>query len=179
MWPDPARPPAYVQTGELSDAAREGSCPPRRSNNDRQSAEAQRPVARRYAASWPSLGDAWQLRRIAAASSFTGAGDKAFCAGADIGGDLSAPEETARLVDRALLEDEAYPKPIVAAVNGDCAGGGVELLLVDGHQAVGGACPLWPAGGQMVDLSVRRCNGEARSRSATCTPWTFCSRAAL
>ena len=28
-----------------------------------------------------------------------------------------------------MLKAKAYPKPIVAAVNGDCAGGGVELLL--------------------------------------------------
>ena len=59
----------------------------------------------------------------------TGAGDKAFCAGADLGGDLSAPPETARVVSHALLKNDAYAKPIVAAVNGDCAGGGVELLL--------------------------------------------------
>ena len=59
----------------------------------------------------------------------TGAGDKAFCAGADIGGDLSASEETSRLVNRALLKTSTYSKPIVAAVNGVCAGGGVELLL--------------------------------------------------
>jgi len=59
----------------------------------------------------------------------TGAGDRAFTAGADIGGDLSASPETARLVDRALLKTDAYAKPIVAAVNGDCAGGGLELLL--------------------------------------------------
>jgi enoyl-CoA hydratase len=59
----------------------------------------------------------------------TGAGDRAFCAGADIGGDLSAAEETTRMIDRALLKTKVYSKPIVAAVNGDCAGGGVELLL--------------------------------------------------
>jgi enoyl-CoA hydratase/carnithine racemase len=59
----------------------------------------------------------------------TGAGDKAFCAGADIGGDLSASPETARVVSHALLKNDTFPKPIVAAVNGDCAGGGVELLL--------------------------------------------------
>lgn len=59
----------------------------------------------------------------------TGAGDKGFCAGADIAGDLSADATTARTVNRALLKTSTFSKPIVAAVNGDCAGGGVELLL--------------------------------------------------
>ena len=59
----------------------------------------------------------------------TGAGERAFTAGADISGDLSASPETARVVSHALLKTDAYTKPIVAAVNGDCVGGGVELLL--------------------------------------------------
>lgn len=59
----------------------------------------------------------------------TGAGGKGFCAGADIAGDLSADATTARTVNRALLKTSKFSKPIVAAVNGDCAGGGVELLL--------------------------------------------------
>jgi enoyl-CoA hydratase/carnithine racemase len=59
----------------------------------------------------------------------TGAGEKGFCAGADIGGDLTADETTARTINRALLKTSTFSKPIVAAVNGDCAGGGVELLL--------------------------------------------------
>ena len=59
----------------------------------------------------------------------TGAGHKAFCAGADVSGDLSASEETARMVNRSLLKTSSYPKPIIAAVNGACAGGGVELML--------------------------------------------------
>jgi len=59
----------------------------------------------------------------------TGAGDPAFSAGADLGGDLSADPALAAVVNHALLKHHPYRKPIVAAVNGDCAGGGVELLL--------------------------------------------------
>ena len=59
----------------------------------------------------------------------TGSGEKAFNAGADVSGDLSASEDMARMINRALLKTSAYPKPIIAAVNGVCAGGGVELML--------------------------------------------------
>ena len=59
----------------------------------------------------------------------TGAGDRAFSAGADMAGDLSAAPETAAIVNQALLKHRVFSKPIVAAVNGDCVGGGLELLL--------------------------------------------------
>jgi enoyl-CoA hydratase/carnithine racemase len=59
----------------------------------------------------------------------TGAGERAFSAGADLSGDLSASADTARVVSDALLKSRPYTKPIVAAVNGDCVGGGLELLL--------------------------------------------------
>src|SRR5215469_12982971 len=59
----------------------------------------------------------------------TGAGERAFTVGADISGDLSAGSEVARMVNHALLKNDAYSKPIVAAVNGDCVGGGLELML--------------------------------------------------
>jgi enoyl-CoA hydratase len=77
------------------------------------------------AALWDRLEEEADCRCIV----ITGAGDKAFCAGADIGGDLTASEETARIINRGLLKTTPFSKPIVAAVNGDCAGGGVELLL--------------------------------------------------
>lgn len=91
----------------------------------------------------------------------TGAGSRAFCAGADISGDLSASVETARVVSHALLKYDAYAKPIVAGVNGDCVGGGVELLLATDIRA---AAPharfglpevkwsIYPFGGATVKL---------------------------
>src|SRR5258705_9313537 len=59
----------------------------------------------------------------------TGAGQRAFTVGADVSGDLSAGLEVARMVNHALLKNDPYSKPIVAAVNGDCVGGGLELML--------------------------------------------------
>jgi len=91
----------------------------------------------------------------------TGAGDRAFSSGADLGGDLTASAETARIVNRALLKDSVFSKPIVAAVNGDCVAGGLELLL---STDIRGAAPharfglpevkwsIYPFGGATVKL---------------------------
>src|SRR5580704_1254817 len=85
---------------------------------------------------------------------FDGAGQRTFTVGADISDDLSAGPEVGRVVNHALLENDAYSKPIVAAVNGDCIGGGLELLLsTDIRAAVPEARFGLP---EVGDLSVRR-----------------------
>ena len=83
-----------------------------------------REMMRDLAGSWDEL-ERSECRAIV----LTGAGEKAFSAGADVSGDLSASEDTARMINRALLKTSSYKKPIIAAVNGVCAGGGVELML--------------------------------------------------
>lgn len=106
---------------------------------------------------WDRLDAAKGCRAIV----ITGAGEKGFCAGADIGGDLTAGPETVRAVNRALLKTTPFSKPIIAAVNGDCAGGGVELLIATDIRA---AAPharfglpevryaIYPFGGAAVKL---------------------------
>ena len=83
-----------------------------------------REMMRDLAGSWDEL-ERSECRAIV----LTGTGEKAFSAGADVSGDLSASEDTARMINRALLKTSSYKKPIIAAVNGVCAGGGVELML--------------------------------------------------
>ncbi|WP_144006536.1 enoyl-CoA hydratase/isomerase family protein [Pelomonas sp. KK5] len=69
----------------------------------------------------------------------TGAG-KAFCVGADLGSMRAAPDETQSLGERTaglmqeltnplVLDLRALPMPVLAAVNGPCAGAGVGLAL--------------------------------------------------
>lgn len=59
----------------------------------------------------------------------TGAGDRAFSSGADLGGDLRASADLAAKINRGLLKTDGYLKPVLAAVNGDCVAGGLELML--------------------------------------------------
>lgn len=61
----------------------------------------------------------------------TGAGEKAFVAGADIGElrERTARDGLAARMQRLYDEIEAYEKPTVAAVNGYALGGGLELAM--------------------------------------------------
>ncbi|TQS72012.1 enoyl-CoA hydratase [Ornithinibacillus gellani] len=63
----------------------------------------------------------------------TGAGEKAFCAGADLkerkGLTESEVRRNVRAIQAAFQAIEDLPQPTIAAVNGYCFGGGMELML--------------------------------------------------
>jgi len=77
-------------------------------------------------AAWEDYRDDKELR----CAIITGAGDKAFCSGADLGaapgGEIQAGfQQYAQLLKRLA----GYPKPVVARVNGYCLAGGMGLML--------------------------------------------------
>lgn len=62
----------------------------------------------------------------------TGAGDKAFCSGADLGGGIGADADSLRIFDsyaRLISRLASFPKPTLARVNGHCLAGGTGFML--------------------------------------------------
>jgi len=61
----------------------------------------------------------------------TGAGDKIFCAGADLGSAFSGGgvDMFIRFGNAVLRKIERFPKPVIAAINGHALGGGCEISM--------------------------------------------------
>jgi enoyl-CoA hydratase/carnithine racemase len=60
----------------------------------------------------------------------TGAGDRAFCSGADLGSAAQDKiQEGFRTYARLMKKLAGYPKPVVARINGHCLAGGMGLML--------------------------------------------------
>jgi enoyl-CoA hydratase/carnithine racemase len=61
----------------------------------------------------------------------TGAGDRIFCAGADLGSAFSGGDmaEFIRFGNGVLRKIERFPKPVIAAMNGHALGGGCEIAM--------------------------------------------------
>jgi enoyl-CoA hydratase/carnithine racemase len=61
----------------------------------------------------------------------TGAGDRIFCGGADLGSAFSGGdiESFIRFGNGVMRKMERFPKPIIAAINGHAMGGGCEIAM--------------------------------------------------
>ncbi len=111
----------------------------------------------------------------------TGAGDRAFCAGADLGEEADLTPETVRqfLDDDCAIFDglEALPVPVIAAVNGHCMGGGLEVALSCDIRIVADDAKLCGAGvkvGLVVSTTrITRLAGPAVAKDVLLTGRTF------
>jgi enoyl-CoA hydratase/carnithine racemase len=110
----------------------------------------------------------------------TGAGEKAFCAGADLKERQAFTKDQVREVLRLYRSEfgalDRSPKPVVAALNGVALGGGLELaLMCDMRVAAAGAVLALPETGLAIipgaggTQKLPRIVGEARAKELILT----------
>lgn len=73
---------------------------------------------------WPRLADDAGIRVVV-----LGGAGATFCAGADLGSHLDRLPGIDELIERAFLKTGYFAKPLVAAIEGACVAGGLELAL--------------------------------------------------
>lgn len=120
----------------------------------------------------------------------TGAGEKAFCAGGDLKQRNTMSDEQWQqqhaILEQAILAMMASPLPVVAAVNGDCMGGGLEIALccdfiysadVARYALPEGKLGIMPGGCGTQNLP--RAVGERRARELIMTGRVFDAQSAF
>ena len=104
----------------------------------------------------------------------TGAGDRIFCAGADLGSAFSGDDVDTfiRFGNSVMRKIERFPKPVIAAINGHALGGGCEIamachfrLLKDGARM--GQTQI----GRTPTSSSRNARNSAARSSGMSTSW--------
>lgn len=95
----------------------------------------------------------------------TGSGERAFCVGADLAESIPALAENRFDIsewDGAHIKQDGFYKPVVAAINGLCMGGGFEIMLAADIRVAAdhaefalpeAALGIVPAGGTLVRLT--------------------------
>lgn len=120
-------------------------------------------------AAWHAAAEDDDVRAIV----LTGTGDRAFCVGADLTESIPALASDTMDIsawDPAHVKDRPLDKPIVAAVNGLCLGGGFEILLATDIRIAADTATFAfpeatmgfvPAGGTLVRLSRQIAHAHA------------------
>ena len=85
------------------------------------------PLVTELSAALTSVEDDASVRAVI----ITGAGDKIFCAGADLGSAFSGGnvDTFIRFGNSVMRKIERFPKPVIAAINGHALGGGCEIAM--------------------------------------------------